>query len=200
MEVIFESFKYGIAPAIIVLIYLIVTRYFDHKKEVEKLKVEQEEHKKSIKVNAELVDCFNQLNSYLKHVTIDIVEVDKDKAIAAIRSSFRSMNFGLSRFATFTIINNNLEKNRPAIIDNIKDTVEAEYLSLYNELTLYRDEDNRVSEYLDPLWKDDLINIMIDCIFNINLTKEQRIYNIHNRLGIDLANYSNIVHNKFVNK
>lgn len=200
MEVIFESFKYGIAPAIIVLIYLIVTRYFDHKKEVEKLKVEQEEHKKSIKVNAELVDCFNELNDYLKHVTIDIVEVDKDKAVAAIRSSFRSMNFGLSRFATFTIINNNLEKNRPGIIDNIKDTVEAEYLSLYNELTLYRDENNRVSEYLDPLWKEDLINIMIDCIFNINLTKEQRIYNIHNRLGIDLANYSNIVHNKFINK
>ena len=200
MEVIFESFKYGIAPAIIVLIYLIVTRYFEQKKEVEKLKIEQEEHKKSIKVNAELVDCFNQLNDYLKHVTIDIVEVDKDKAIAAIRSSFRSMNFGLSRFATFTIINNNIEKNRSGIVDNIKDTVEAEYLSLYNELTLYRDEDNRISEYLDPLWKDDLVNIMIDCIFNVHLTKEQKIYNIHNRLGIDIANYSNIVHNKFVNK
>lgn len=199
MEMLIDSFKYGIAPAFIILIYLIITRYFDHKKDIEKLKVEQEEHKKSIKVNAELVDCFNQLNSYLKYVTIDIVEVDKDKAIAAIRSSFRSMNFGLSRFATFTIVNNNIEENRSGIIDNIKDTVEAEYLSLYNELTLYRDEDTRVSEYLDPLWKDELIKIMIDCIFNTRLTKEQRIYNIHNRLGIDIANYSNIVHNKFVN-
>ena len=199
MEILLDSFKYGIAPAFIILIYLIITRYFDHKKDIEKLKVEEEEHKKSIKVNAELVDCFNQLNSYLKHVTIDIVEVDKDKAIAAIRSSFRSMNFGLSRFGTFTIVNNNIEENRSAIIDNIKDTVEAEYLSLYNELTLYRDEDARVSEYLDPLWKDELVKIMIDCIFNTRLTKEQRIYNIHNRLGIDIANYSNIVHNKFVN-
>lgn len=199
MEILLDSFKYGIAPAFIILIYLIITRYFDHKKDIEKLKVEQEEHKKSIKVNAELVDCFNQLNSYLKYVTIDIVEVDKDKAIAAIRSSFRSMNFGLSRFATFTIVNNNIEENRSGIIDNIKDTVEAEYLSLYNELTLYRDEDTRVSEYLDPLWKDELVKIMIDCIFNTRLTKEQRIYNIHNRLGIDIANYSNIVHNKFVN-
>lgn len=199
MEILIESFKYGIAPAFIILIYLIITRYFDHKKDIEKLKVEQEEHKKSIKVNAELVDCFNQLNSYLKYVTIDIVEVDKDKAIAAIRSSFRSMNFGLSRFATFTIVNNNIEENRSGIIDNIKDTIEAEYLSLYNELTLYRDEDTRVSEYLDPLWKDELIKIMIDCIFNTRLTKEQRIYNIHNRLGIDITNYSNIVHNKFVN-
>ena len=199
MEILLDSFKYGIAPAFIILIYLIITRYFDHKKDIEKLKVEKEEHKKSIKVNAELVDCFNQLNSYLKHVTIDIIEVDKDKAIAAIRSSFRSMNFGLSRFGTFTIVNNNIEENRSAIIDNVKDTVEAEYLSLYNELTLYRDEDVRVSEYLDPLWKDELVKIMIDCIFNTRLTKEQRIYNIHNRLGIDIANYSNIVHNKFVN-
>lgn len=199
MEILIDSFKYGIAPAFIVLIYLIITRYFDHKKDIEKLKVEQEEHKKSIKVNAELVDCFNQLNSYLKYVTIDIVEVDKDKAIAAIRSSFRSMNFGLSRFATFTIVNNNIEENRSGIIDNIKDTVEAEYLSIYNELTLYRDEDTRVSEYLDPLWKDELVKIMMDCIFNVRLTKEQRIYNVHNRLGIDITNYLNIVHNKFVN-
>ena len=41
MEILLDSFKYGIAPAIIVLIYLIITRYFDHKKEVEKLKVEE---------------------------------------------------------------------------------------------------------------------------------------------------------------
>ena len=198
MEILLDSFKYGIAPAIIVLIYLIITRYFDNKKEVAKLKAEEEEHKKSIKVNAELVNCFNELNSYLKYVTKDIVESDKDKTIAAIRSSFRSMNFGLTRFATFTIINNNIEENRAAIIDNIKDTVEAEYISVYNELVLYRDEDIRVSEYLDPLWGEDLTKIIIDCIFNSRLSKEQRIYNVHNRLGIDISNYSNIVHNKFI--
>lgn len=199
MEVLLDSFKYGIAPAIIVLIYLIITRYLDHKKEVVKLKVEEEEHKKSIKVNAELLSCFNELNSYLKYVTKDIVESDKDKTIAAIRSSFRSMNFGLTRFATFTIINNNIEENRAAIIDNIKDTVEAEYISVYNELVLYRDDDVRVSEYLDPLWGEELTKIIIDCIFNTRLTKEQRIYNVHNRLGIDISNYANSVHNKFVN-
>lgn len=199
MEFLIDSFKYGLAPAILVLIYLIITRYLDHKKEVEQLKLKEEERKKSIKVNAELIDCFNVLNKYLKFVTKDIVDIDKDKAIAAIRSSFRSMNFGLSRFATFTIINNNIEENRAGIIDNIKDTVEAEYLSLYNELVLYRDEDARVSEYLDPLWKDELVKIMIDCIFNPRLNKEQRIYNAHNRISIDITNYSNIVHNKFIN-
>lgn len=199
MEILLDSFKYGLAPAILVLIYLIVTRYLDHKKEINRLKIEEEEQKKSIKVNAELIDCFNELNKYLKYVTKDVIDVDKDKTIAAIRSSFRSMNFGLSRFATFTIINNNLEENRAGIIDNIKDTVEAEYLSVYNELVLYRDNNARVSEYLDPLWKEDLIKIMIDCIFNNRLNKEQRIYNVHNRLGIDITNYSNIVYNKFVN-
>lgn len=199
MEILIDSFKYGLAPAILVLIYLIITRYLDHKKEISRLKIEEEERKKSIKVNAELIDCFNELNKYLKYVTKDVIDVDKDKTVAAIRSSFRSMNFGLSRFATFTIINNNLEENRAGIIDNIKDTVEAEYLSVYNELVLYRDNNARVSEYLDPLWKDDLIKIMIDCIFNNRLSKEQRIYNVHNRLGIDITNYSNIVYNKFVN-
>lgn len=200
MEFLLDSFKYGLVPAILVLIYLVITRYLDHKKDVQQLKIDEEERKKTIKVNAELVDCFNVLNKYLKFVTKDVVDSDKDKAIAAIRSSFRSMNFGLSRFATFTIINNNIEENRAGIIDNIKDTVEAEYLSLYNELVLYRDDNVRVSEYLNPLWKDELVKIMIDCIFNSRLTKEQRIYNVHNRIGIDIANYSNIVHNKFINE
>ena len=45
MEYLIESFKYGLAPAIIVLIYLLVIRYFDHKKEIKKLEKEKEESK-----------------------------------------------------------------------------------------------------------------------------------------------------------
>ena len=108
------------------------------------------------------------------------------------------MNFGLTRFATFTIINNNIEENKAAIIDNIKATVEAEYLNVYNELVLYKDNNVRLSEYLNPVWKNELCDVMVDVIFNKGLSKEQRIYNIHNRLGIDIATYSNVVHNKFI--
>lgn len=198
MEILIDSFKYGLAPAIIVLFYLVVTRILDHRREVKKIEAQAVEAKKTVKINSELINSFNEIASYLKFVTKDVVELDANKADAAIRSSFRSMNFGLTRFATFTIINNNIQENKGAIIDNIKATVEAEYLNVYNELVLYKDNNVRISEYLDPLWKDEINKIMIDVIFNERLTKEQRIYNIHNRLGIDITNYSNSVHNKFV--
>lgn len=198
MEFLIDSFKYGLAPAIIVLFYLVITRIFDHKQELKKIEAQAAEAKKTVKINSELIDSFNKITSYLKFVTKDIVELDANKADAAIRSSFRSMNFGLTRFATFTIINNNVQENKAAIIDNIKATVEAEYLNVYNELVLYKDDNARISEYLNPLWKDEINKIMIDVIFNERLTKEQKVYNIHNRLGIDITNYSNTVHNKFI--
>lgn len=198
MDVLLDSFKYGLAPAIIVLFYLIITRLLDHRQSVKRIEAEKVENEKTVKINAELINSFNEIASYLKFVTKDVVDLDGDKAEAAIRSSFRSMNFGLTRFATFTIINNNIEKNRNAIIDNIKATIEAEYLNVYNELILYKDGDVRISEYLDPLWKNELYNIMVDVIFNKELSVEQRVYNVTNRVGIDITNYSNVVHNKFI--
>lgn len=200
MESLIDSFKYGLAPAIIVLLYLVITRILDHRQNVKKLENDKEQSKRSIKINAELITSFNEIANYLKFVTKDIVELDADKAVAAIRSSFRSMNFGLTRFVTFTIINNNVEENRIAIIDNIVATVEAEYLNVYNELVLYKDDNKRISEYLNPLWKDDMIKIIKDVVFNDKLSKEQKIYNVHNRLGIDITTYSNTVYNKFINK
>lgn len=200
MESLIDSFKYGLAPAIIVLLYLIITRILDHRQNIKKLENDKEQSKRSIKINAELITSFNEIANYLKFVTKDIVELDADKAVAAIRSSFRSMNFGLTRFVTFTIINNNVEENRIAIIDNIVATVEAEYLNVYNELVLYKDDNKRISEYLNPLWKDDMIKIIKDVVFNDKLSKEQKIYNVHNRLGIDITTYSNTVYNKFINK
>lgn len=200
MEYILESFQYGIVPTLIVLTYLLVTRYFDNKKELKKLEKEEEEAKRTVKINAEILDAFNELNTYLKHITKDIVKAENDKCIAAIKSSFRSMNFGLTRFATFTIINNNIEVNANTIKDNINATVEAEYLNVYNELVLYRDDDILVADYMKVEWKDKLIKDMTEIIFNKELTKEQRIYNVHNKLGIDITKYSNYVNNKYIEK
>lgn len=200
MEYILESFQYGIVPTLIVLTYLLVTRYFDNKKELRRLDKEKEEAKRTVKINAEILDAFNELNTYLKHITKDIVKAENDKCIAAIKSSFRSMNFGLTRFATFTIINNNIDVNSNTIKDNINTTVEAEYLNVYNELVLYRDDDKLVADYMKVEWKDKLIKDMTEIIFNKELTKEQRIYNVHNKLGIDITKYLNYVNNKYIEK
>ena len=200
MEYIFRSLEYGIVPTLIVLAYLLVTRYFDSKKELKKLEKEEEEAKRTVKINAEILDAFNELNTYLKHITKDIVKIENDKCVAAIKSSFRSMNFGLTRFATFTIINNNIDVNSETIKDNILATIEAEYITVYNELLLYRDDDKFVADYMKGEWKEELAKDMIGIIFNRELTKEQRIYNITNKLGINIAKYSNYINNKYIEK
>ena len=200
MEFIFRSLEYGIVPTLIVLTYLLVTRYFDNKKELKKLEKEEEEAKRTVKINAEILDAFNELNTYLKHITKDIVKIESDKCVAAIKSSFRSMNFGLTRFATFTIINNNIDVNSDTIKDNIIATIEAEYITVYNELLLYRDDDKFVADYMKIEWKEQLAKDMINIIFNKELTKEQQIYNITNKLGINIAKYSNYINNKYIEK
>lgn len=200
MEFIFRSLEYGIVPTLIVLAYLLVTRYFDSKKELKKLEKEEEEAKRTVKINAEILDAFNELNTYLKHITKDIIKIESDKCVAAIKSSFRSMNFGLTRFATFTIINNNIDVNSDTIKDNIIATIEAEYITVYNELLLYRDDDKFVADYMKIEWKEQLAKDMINIIFNKELTKEQRIYNITNKLGINIAKYSNYINNKYIEK
>lgn len=200
MDYIFRSLEYGIVPTLIVLTYLLVTRYFDSKKELRRLEKEKEEAKRTVKINAEILDAFNELNTFLKHITKDIVKVENDKCIAAIKSSFRSMNFGLTRFATFTIINNNIDVNSGTIKDNIIATVEAEYLTVYNELLFYKDDDNFVADYMKSEWKEELVKDMVSIIFNKELSKEQRIYNVHNKLGINIAKYSNYVNNKYIEK
>ena len=200
MEFIFRSLEYGIVPTLIVLTYLLVTRYFDSKKELKKLEKEEEEAKRTVKINAEILDAFNELNTYLKHITKDIIKIESDKCVAAIKSSFRSMNFGLTRFATFTIINNNIDVNSDTIKDNIIATIEAEYITVYNELLLYRDDDKFVADYMKIEWKEQLAKDMINIIFNKELTKEQRIYNITNKLGINIAKYSNYINNKYIEK
>ena len=200
MEYIFRSLEYGIVTTLIVLAYLLVTRYFDNKKELKKLEKEQEEAKRTVKINAEILDAFNELNTYLKHITKDIVKIENDKCVAAIKSSFRSMNFGLTRFATFTIINNNIDVNSETIKDNILSTIEAEYITVYNELLLYRDDDKFVADYMKSQWKEQLAKDMIGIIFNKELTKEQRIYNITNKLSINIAKDTKYINNKYIEK
>lgn len=198
MEYIFQSLQYGIVPTLIVLIYLLVTRYFDNKKELRRLEKDKEEAKRTVKINAEILDAFNELNTYLKHITKDIVKAESDKCVAAIKSSFKAMNFELTRFSTFTIINNNIDDNKETIEDNIKATVDAAYLTVYNELVLYKDDDKFVADYMKNEWKAELIKDMTSIIFNSKFTKEQKIYNVHNKLGISIANYTTYINNKYL--
>lgn len=200
MEILLRTLEQGIAPAIIVLVYLLIVRYFDHKKEIKKQELEADEKRKTIKINSELLDCFNNLNSYLKQITAGVLDKEDDKCDAAIRSSFKAMGQSLAKFAVFTIISNNVKINRENIIDNIDTTVYSEFASVYNELALYSYNDFKIIDAIKDSWKQELINDLKNIIFDDNLDKENKIYTIHNKINLRINNYISFVKNTKSNK
>lgn len=193
MEDLFQSFQYGIVPTFVVLIYLIVVRVLDNKKE-------RELNKKTVKINAEILDAFNNLNAYLKHITADIIEKEDDKCNAAIHSSFKAMGQALSKFAVFTIISNNIKINRENILDNIHSTVYSEFAAVYNELVLYKSYDKKVIDSIKDSWKNELIEDLKTIIFDDKLDKENRIYTIHNKLNLRINSYITYVQKEYLEK
>ncbi len=189
MEILLDTLQQGIAPGIIVLIYLLVIRYFDHKRELKKQELDAKEEEKTIKINSDLLDCFNNLNSYLKQITNGILDKEDDKCDAAIRSSFKAMGQVLSKFATFTIISNNVKLNKENIIDNINTTVCSEFASVYNELILYTYNNTRLIDAVKDSWKEELINDLKNIIFDNDLDKETKIYTIHNKINLRINSY-----------
>lgn len=193
MEDLFQSFQYGIVPTFVVLIYLIVVRILDNKKE-------RELNKKTVKINAEILDAFNNLNAYLKHITADIIEKEDDKCNAAIRSSFKAMGQALSKFAVFTIISNNVKINRENILDNIHNTVYSEFAAVYNELVLYKSYDKKVIDSIKDSWKTELIEDLKTIIFDDKLNKDDKIYTIHNKLNLRINSYITNVQKEYLEK
>lgn len=191
MEILLDSFQYGIVPTLIILVAFLVTKYLDNKKE-------REISKKSIKVNAEILDCFNNLNEYLKKITKDIIEKEDDKCAAAIRSSFKAMAHSISKFAIFTIISNNVKSNRENIIDNIHNTVYSEFAIVYNELLLYNFDNHNIADYISEEWKEQIVSDLKNIIFDEDNTKESRIYNVHNKINLRVSNYISCVSKKFL--
>lgn len=186
-----SSLQFGIPSAIIVLIFLIISKIIDSVNERHK-------DKTKVEVNKEMIDCFNNLNSFLQHITKDIVEKDNDKCSATIRTAFKSMSYALIRFATFTIINNNVKANKENIEENINNVVDKEYSTLYNTLVLYYSEKNQIVDCLKEEWKDDLKKDLRNIIFNTSLDKDARLYNIHNKIDIKIDRYYTYINNKFL--
>ena len=58
MSDLITSLQLGIPSAIVVLIFLIVSKIID-------AGLEKDKNKKEIKVNSEVIECFNNLNFYL---------------------------------------------------------------------------------------------------------------------------------------
>lgn len=186
MEEIIHSFEYGIPAAIIVAIYLIISKIIDSRKE-----------KRKVDINQSLVESFTKLNDFLDYFTKDIIEKEKNKCEFAIKTAFTSFANAIVEFSINTIINNNIDNNREAIIDNIQTLVSTEYWNIYSCFSLYKANNINVTEYLDTKWKDEIIEDVTTIIFNTKKSKEKRIFDINNKIRIDVNSYYVHVINRY---
>lgn len=177
MEELLESLRLGITPGIIVLIYLIIIKVIDTKKE-----------SNTVKINKEVTECFRKLNSFLDYITKDILNDAEEKRDYAIKNSFKAFANSIIRHATSVIITNNINKNRENIVENIKYVVDSNYYRLYNLMFLYK-----LCNYIKQEWRNEINEDIIEIIYNDKFSKEEKLYNINNKINIKVDGYISIV-------
>lgn len=186
-ELLQKSLEQGLIPGIIILVWLIVNKMIDAKKE-----------SKQIKLNRDVVDSFVTISNYFKDITRHTIDKNRDRCKKTIMLSFKASANTIIKFATATIINNNIEVNKENILDNIKRIINSEYYNLYTVLFTYNTDKNKITDYFKEEWKDELQKDLINIIYNNQLTKEQKLYNINNKLNIRIEDYYVYVTNKYI--
>lgn len=172
-----ESLRLGITPGIIVLIYLIIIKVIDTKKE-----------SNAVKINKEITECFRKLNLFLDYITKDILNDAEEKRDYAIKNSFKTFANSIIRHATSVIIANNIDNNKENIIENIRYTVDSNYYRLYNLMFLYK-----LCGYIKSEWKTEVNEDIVEIIYNNKFSKEEKLYNINNKINIKVDEYISIV-------
>lgn len=189
MDILLQSLKLGIAPSLVVAIYLLINKILEDRKE-----------SKQAKLSSQVIESFAKLNNFLDYFTKNIINKEIDKCEVGIRHSFDKLKSTLLEEAIIVIINNNIVANKKNIITNIQHLVNGEYYVLKNNLKLYTTHFVNVSEFVSEDWKTELYNDIIDIIFNMEFTKDQKIYSLQTKLDSTINEYKNIVLSSNLNK
>lgn len=172
-----ESLRLGITPGVIVLIYLIIIKVIDTKKE-----------SNAVKINKKVIECFHKLNSFLDYITKDILNDAEEKRDYAIKNSFKAFANSIIRHATSVIITNNIDNNKENIIENIRYIVNSNYYRLYNLMFIYK-----LCGYIKPEWKTEVNEDIVEIIYNNKFSKEEKLYNINNKINIKVDEYISVI-------
>lgn len=187
MDVLSDALKQGIAPAVVVAIYLIITKIIDSRKE-----------NAQAKLSSELVKSINTISTFIINLTKNIIDKDKEKCKNAIEDSMYSSGMRLIHFVSTTIINNHVDTNKENILANIHNIVNAEYYTVYSALSMYVINDKKVSDALNNAWISTVEKDMIDVIYNDKLSKEDKIMTFTNKLNIRFQSYITYIINNTI--
>lgn len=178
MDILQTALEQGIAPAIVVAVYLLIIRLLDSKKE-----------SKTAKLNGQMIDCINNINEFLKHITQDIIDKEPERCNKSLTDVFDSFSYKVLNFVVYTLINNHIIKNKKSIIENLNKTIDKEYQDIFTVVLLYSNSRNKLVTKIDKEWTYSLKDAVIDIIYDKNLTKEQKIYQCSNKIKLYVDEY-----------
>lgn len=187
MNVLSEALAQGITPAIIVALYLIIVKIIDNKKD-----------KFQAKINSDLVKSITDISTFIRTITKNAVERDKDKCKAAITDSMNHAAYKINKFVIDTLINNHIDINKETILTNIKNVTNAEYYTIYSTLSLYELNGEKVCAYLKKEWIGEVEQAMIASIYNDKLNTEDKILSFSNKINLKFQSYITYVINNSI--
>lgn len=173
-----QALQQGIAPAIVVAIYLIAVKIVDSRKE-----------NSQVKLTSTLIKSINDISAFLENITKNIIDKDKEKCRNAVRATFMSTASNLSHFVIETIINNHIDVNKENVLQNIHTIVSSSYYSIKTNLSIYKYGDNSIVYYLQKEWIDELEQDMINVIYNKHLSNEDKILAYVNKVELKVNGY-----------
>lgn len=185
MEALISALEQGIAPALIVAFYLIISDIIKSRRE-----------KGQTKIGVETVEAISDIKAIVKDIYNKKESEDREKAKIAIDNAFDSAAFNLINFVQRTLISNHLEANKQSVLANIHNAANAEYYSVFQTLSLYNIGGKRICDYIDANWLKEIESDLIDTIYNQSLTREDKFMGYINKVTLRFQTYVSYVQNK----
>lgn len=153
-----------------------------------------------------------QMASAIKEISENVVKLNQvlDKTIqdAETKEIGRINNVIISGFNSFKstvcsrcidiIINNNVDKNKESVKQNIYKIVSTEYYKLYSIFSAYEHDSISIAAKIKEEWIDDITKECLSIIYN-GQDEITRIRQINNRLTLSVEEYSIYTNNKVFN-
>lgn len=190
-EIIEFALNQGLSSLITISIFLLLYKWLDNKK-----KTESEKFVSSISDTLDEVSkSLLQVSTFITDITKNIIDKDKDKCKTAIDDAMFASAMRLTIFVTNTVINNHVQTNKDNILANIHNIVNAEFYTVFSNLSLYKINGVKVSDNMKKDWMSSVEKSIIEIVFNNNLSKEDKISSFNNKINLKFQSYITYITN-----
>ena len=198
-EIVSESVRnssyYTVAiSSCVFIIYALITNLISYFKTKSKNKPLIEMSKAMVEMTENIV----KLNTILDKTFKDAERKEISKCKQVIDLAFRTFASRISQQCESVIANNNIEKNKEFITDNIAKLVSTEYYKLYSILSAYEINEVNVASKLKEEWIDNITKKCLQIIYS-NQDSLNRIKQLNDRLIIITEEHSIYINNKVFN-